>query len=94
MNIDKALILNVAKNARLHLTEQELEEFVPQFKEILETFSQLNEVTTDNTPLSIHPVEIRNVTREDTPKPCTSQEDILANTKHKKDGYFLGPKAL
>jgi len=94
MEINKELILKVAKNARLKLTEEEVKEFVPQFKEILNTFSELDKVKTDNVKPSFHPIEIKNALREDEPKECVPSEELLKNAKHKKNSYFLGPKAL
>ena len=94
MEINKELILKVAKNARLNLTEEEVKEFIPQFKEVLNSFSELDKVKTDNAKPSFHPIEIKNSIREDNPKECVSQKEILKNAKHKKDPYFLGPKAL
>jgi len=94
MGIDRELILKVAKNAKLSLTDEEIEEFVPQFQEVLEAFSKLREVDTEKTGVSAHPVGVRNVVREDDPGECVDRESILSNTKHKKDGYFVGPKAL
>ena len=94
MEVTKELILKVAKNARLKLTEEEVREFLPQFSEILKSFEQISKVNTDNIKPSFHPIEIKNALREDSPKECISQEEILKNTEHKKNGYFLGPKAL
>ena len=94
MLIDRELLRKVAKNARLRLTDEELTEFTPQLKEILDVFSQLDKVNTDNTLMSIQPVDLKNVLREDVQTPCLSQDRVLANTIHKKNGYFLGPKAL
>ena len=94
MKIDKQLIEKVAKNARLKLTDKEIKEFIPQFKEILDTLSKLKEVNTENTKVSIQPVEIKNITRKDEIGKCFTTEEILSNTKHKKNNYFLGPKAL
>ncbi len=94
MKIDKELILNVAKNARLNLTEEEIEEFLPQFKEILNTFSKIDKVKTKDVKASFQPIELKNVYREDEIKKCLSQEDALKNIIHKKDGYFKGPKII
>ena len=94
MEINKELILKVAKNARINLTENETEEFVPQFKEILNAFSELDKVKTDNVKPSFHPIDIKNAFREDSPKECVPIEELLNNTKNKKDHYFLGPKVL
>lgn len=94
MKVDKALLEHVASLARLELTEKEIKKFLPQLKEILEVFSKLDEVNTDNVEPSFQPVELKNVMREDEAKECLSQEDALKLTEHKKDGYFKGPKAV
>lgn len=94
MDVNKELILRVAKNARLRLTENEVKEFLPQFNEILNAFSELDKVNTNNTKPSFQPLNIRNALREDSPKECVPTERLLKNSRHKKDSYFLGPKAL
>ncbi|MBD3354888.1 Asp-tRNA(Asn)/Glu-tRNA(Gln) amidotransferase subunit GatC [Candidatus Woesearchaeota archaeon] len=94
MKVDKKLIENVADLARLKLTDKEKKEFVNDFKEILDTFSKIDEVDTKNTKESFHPVEIKNRSRDDLVEESLSQEEALSNTKHKKDGYFKGPKAI
>ena len=94
MQIDEKLIKHVAKVARLNLTETEIKEFLPQLKEILDTFSKIQEVDTKKTEPSFQPVELKNALREDIVKKSISQEDALKNTQHKKDGYFKGPKVI
>tara|TARA_B100000315_G_C14286628_1_gene455520 strand:+ start:392 stop:694 length:303 start_codon:yes stop_codon:yes gene_type:complete len=94
MKIDKELIKKIATNARLNLTESEIKEFLPQLKEILINFETIQKAPTKNTEPSFQPIEIKNRTREDIIKPCLSQESALSNTKHKKDNYFKGPKAI
>ena len=94
MKIDKQLIERVAKNARLKLTESEIKEFSPQLKEILEYFSEIEKAPTNSLQPTFHPIEIKNVTREDMPKKCLTQQEALQNTKHKQDGYFKGPKTI
>lgn len=94
MKIDKELILKVAKNARINLSAKEVNEFVPQFKDILSYFSVLNQVDVKNTKPSFQPIAVKNVFREDEVGKCLSQDEALSNTKHKKDGFFKGPKAF
>ena len=94
MKVDKELIKHIADLARLRLTEKEVEEFVPQLKEILDSFSKLDEVNTDDVKASFQPVELKNQMREDKVKLCLSQEKALSNSKENKDGYFKGPMAL
>ena len=94
MKIDKALIKHVASLARLNLTESEIKEFLPQLKEILDAFSKIKQVDTKNVKPSYHVVDIKNALREDIPKKCLDNETALKNTKHKKEGYFKGPKVV
>ena len=94
MEVDRKLLEHVAEVARLKLNEEEIKKFLPQLKELLEFFSQLKEISTDNVKPSFHPVELKNAMREDKEKKCLSQDDALSLTEHKKDGYFKGPRAV
>jgi len=94
MRIDNQIIEKVAQNARLKLTKKEIEELTPQLSEILQTFSKLDELDTENVNPSFQPIELKNVLREDKEKKPLTQEEILSNTKHKKDGFFKCPKVI
>mgnify|MGYP001606268369 CR=1 FL=1 len=94
MEVDKKLLEHVAEVARLKLSEQEIEKFLPQLKETLEFFSKLKEINTDNVKPSFQPVELKNAMREDKEGKCLSQDEALSLAEHKKDGYFKGPRAV
>ncbi len=94
MKVDKELILKVAKNARLNLSAKEVNEFIPQFKEILEYFSVLDEINVKDVRPSFQPIPVKNVFREDKVGECLTQDKALNNTALKKDGFFKGPKAF
>ncbi|MBS3108662.1 Asp-tRNA(Asn)/Glu-tRNA(Gln) amidotransferase subunit GatC [Candidatus Woesearchaeota archaeon] len=94
MEVSKEFIKKVVANARLKLTDEEISNFIPELKEILEHFSKLNKLKTDNVKPSFHPIELKNVMREDVAKRSLSQEEALSNTRHKKDNYFKGPRAI
>ena len=95
MKVNEELIRHVGKISRLKLTDEEVKKFVPQFEDILNYFSVLDEVDVTDTKISIQPVEVRNVLRDDVPKACLSQDEALSQSNHnKKDGYFKGPKAV
>ena len=68
MDIDRELIIKVAKNSRLNLSEHEVSQFTDDFKDILNAFSTLNELETTDVKPSFHPVEIKNRLRDDIPK--------------------------
>lgn len=94
MKVDKDLIINVAKNARLNLSVKEVNEFIKDFDDILNYFSVLDEVDTKDVKPSFQPILVKNVFREDKVGKCLSQDDALSNAFHKKDGFFKGPKAF
>jgi len=94
MEVDEKLIKHVAEVARLDLTQKEIDTFLPQLKEILGAFSELDTINTDGVSPSFQPIELKNALREDNEGTCLSQEDALAQTIHKKDGYFKGPKIV
>lgn len=94
MKIDKELIEHVAEVARLKLKDSEIKKFISDFKEILDAFSKLDKLNVKNVESSFHPVELKNIAREDSPKECLSAEEALSNTEHKKDNYFKGPRAV
>lgn len=90
--IDKELVKRVADNARLRLTEDELENFTQQLKDVVNAFKSLDEVDTDEIKPSFHPQEISDVYRED--KVEKFDWEPLANTKHKEKKYFKGPRVV
>jgi len=92
--IDRELLQRVAANARLNLTEAEIEKFLPQLGEILRAFEKLDRLDVSGEKPSFQPIQLSNVMRKDIVEKSLSREDALRNTKHKKEGYFLGPKAL
>lgn len=97
IEVNKDLIKKVAKNARLNLTDEELEKFVPQIKEIiLDSFNKLDEFDATGTNPSFQPVKISNKFRKDEVRKGITQEEALMNVieKLKEEGYFKGPKAM
>ncbi|HLC79410.1 MAG TPA: Asp-tRNA(Asn)/Glu-tRNA(Gln) amidotransferase subunit GatC [archaeon] len=94
VKVDRGLLLKVASNARLNLTEAEIKKFLPQFEAVIKAFSKLDKLDVSKQLPSFQPIQIKNVLREDVAKECLSQELALANTEHKKDGYFKGPRVV
>ena len=58
--------------------------------DILEAFTELDQVNTTDIIPSIHPIKLENVLREDISKDW--DWDPFTNTKHKEKSYFKGPK--
>jgi aspartyl-tRNA(Asn)/glutamyl-tRNA(Gln) amidotransferase subunit C len=93
MKVDRELLEHVAKVARLELTSHEIDRFIPQLKEILAAFEELDSLHLSGVEPSIQPVPLKDALREDASHDCLTQDEALLNAKNSKDGYFKGPGA-
>ncbi|MBU0635832.1 Asp-tRNA(Asn)/Glu-tRNA(Gln) amidotransferase subunit GatC [Candidatus Micrarchaeota archaeon] len=94
LKVDRELLQRVAKNARLELSETEINAFLPQLQEILSAFKKIEEVDIKGTKPAFHPIPLSNKWREDKIEKCLENEQALENAVHKKSPYFKGPKAI
>ena len=94
MKIDKELIERVAKVSRLNLSEEEKEQFIDDFKDVLNTFSVISKVNTEKIELSVQPINVENVFREDKTGKSLSEKEVFQNTNYKEKGFFKGPRIL
>jgi len=86
-------VQKVADNARIKLDEEEAEEFREDFENILEKFSSLDEVNTEDVEPSFHPVEVDSKTRDDEVEETLDREQVFQNTENNEGNYFKGPSA-
>jgi len=91
---DTETVRKVARTARLNLTDSEAEKMSKDLLEILNYFRSLSKAKTAGVRPSFQPIEIKNATRKDQVKPSLPRNKALANTKNKKDSYFVGPRSL
>jgi len=94
MQVDQELTKKLAKISRVDLTEAEVVEFTESLKSVLDAFSKIQEVDTENTKMSMQPVDIKNITREDVPTEPLAPEQALSQTDHKQGDFFKGPKVV
>ncbi len=87
-------VRHIAKLARLALTDEEVARYAADLSAILAYAEQLQEVETDHIPPTASVLPLRNVLREDIPRPGLDQEDALANAPLRQDGYFQVPAVL
>lgn len=86
-------VQKVADNARIKLDEEEAEEFREDFENILEKFSSLDEVNTEDVEPSFHPVEVDSKTRDDEVEETLDREQVFQNTENNEGNYFKGSSA-
>ncbi len=85
-------VKRVAENARLRVSEQEAGELVEEFEQILELFSQIDEVETGGVEPAFHPVDVEPESREDVAEECLDEEEVFRNTDNVEEKQFKGPK--
>lgn len=84
----------VANLAKLELSQKEKIKFQKELDNIIKYIDQLNELNTENIPITSHVVPLQNVFREDRALPSLPQDKALANAPKKKDGFFKVPKVI
>ena len=89
MTLSREQVRHVALLARLGLKEGEEDFYAEQLSRILEHIDRLSEVDTESVPPTAQVVEMRNVMRDDEPRPCLPQEVAIANAPESTDGFFV-----
>ena len=92
--ISREEVQNVARLARLHLTEDEAERMREQLDAILAYIDKLRELDVEGVEPTAHAVPLVNVMRDDALVPCLPQEQALANAPDRADEFFRVPRII
>lgn len=92
--IDRSVVDQVARLARLELTDEERDRFTRQLAGLLEYFAKLGELDTEGVEPTSHVIEMANVAREDLPGTCLPREAALADAPESEDGFFKVPPVI
>jgi len=79
---------HVARLARLGITEDEVVRYRDQLRHILTAIDALKRADTSTVPATAHPLEQRNVMREDRREASLPAEAALKNAPSREDAYF------
>jgi aspartyl-tRNA(Asn)/glutamyl-tRNA(Gln) amidotransferase subunit C len=94
MAISRRDVEHVARLARLGLDDQELERMAAELSHILDAMQALRELDTSAIPPTAQVIPLRNVMRDDAPRPSWPLEAILRNAPASRDQQFLVPPVL
>ncbi len=94
VHVDVAMVRQVAKLAKLSLTDAELPDVARDLERVLELVAVLDEVDVQGVAPLVHPHELGLLPRADVPKPGLTQVQALANAPAQEDGYFLTPRVI
>jgi aspartyl-tRNA(Asn)/glutamyl-tRNA(Gln) amidotransferase subunit C len=87
-------IEHIARLARLKLSEDEVTRFQGELSQILTHMAQLDALDTTHVEPTAHPLPIRNVWREDEPRPSFGSDQALANAPQREGAFFAVPRVL
>ena len=87
-------VADLARLARIELTQDELAHLAPQLDAILEAVATVSEVAADDIPPTSHPLPLDNVSRPDVVRPSLPREAVLAGAPAAEDDRFRVPRIL
>jgi aspartyl-tRNA(Asn)/glutamyl-tRNA(Gln) amidotransferase subunit C len=88
------LVRHIGKLSRIALTEDEVQRFGAQLGDVLEHFSKLQQLDTEQVEPMAHAVELQNVLAEDVRRDGLATEDALANAPDRVQDFYKVPKVL
>ncbi len=94
MSLSTDDVRHVARLARLALTDEEVEALGGQLSNILAYAEKVGEVAAEDVPPTSHPYTLRNVYREDTPRPSLAPEEAISTAPQAEDGRFHVPRIV
>jgi aspartyl-tRNA(Asn)/glutamyl-tRNA(Gln) amidotransferase subunit C len=87
-------VAHVARLARLALTEDELDLFTGQLADVLAHADDVAALDVEGVPPTAHPLPIRNVLRDDVPRPSLDRDEVLSAAPSVEDNRFRVPPVL
>ncbi|MFA5088350.1 MAG: Asp-tRNA(Asn)/Glu-tRNA(Gln) amidotransferase subunit GatC [Candidatus Omnitrophota bacterium] len=92
--ITKEDVKYIASLSRMHLSEEEIALLTKNLEDILLYVALLKKADISRVQPTSHVFPLKNVFREDEPKPSLSQKDALQISTAKRDGFFEVPKVI
>lgn len=84
----------VARLARIDLTDEELDLYAGQLAVVLDHAAQVAALDTTGVEPTAHPLPLKNVFRDDVPRPSLDRDEVLNQAPAVEDGRVLVPRIL
>ena len=95
MSITRNDVLHLAELSNISLSEKQIEPLIKDLDNIVNYFSQLDELDTENVEPTYQCFDMQNVWREDTIEDFeANREELLALTTESEDNQIKVPKVL
>ena len=87
-------VADVARLARINLTDAEAKAFQRQLSDVLKYVEKLHQADVSHVEAAAHALPIHNVFREDAPRDWFTAEEALGNAPRQGNGLFIVPKVV
>lgn len=87
-------VRHVAKLARLHLGDAEINRFTEQLGTILHYVNKISQLDVKDVPPMAHALPLHNVLRDDIVEPSLPVEKVLQNAPERDGNFFAVPKII
>jgi aspartyl-tRNA(Asn)/glutamyl-tRNA(Gln) amidotransferase subunit C len=87
-------VADLARLARIELSDAELAHLAPQLDVILESVARVSEVAAEDIPPTSHALPLTNVFRDDALRPSLPRDQVLAGAPASELDRFRVPRIL
>jgi len=94
MEITKENMLKTAENARLHLTDDEVEKYTKETNRLLSYVQKIQDINTDDVEPTTHGNTVRDILRKDEAIEWSSRDKALENAPEVEDDQFKVPTVI
>ena len=92
--ISRDEVANLARLARITMSDDELDHLAGEMDVILGAVARVQEVASSDVPATSHPLAVSNVTREDVVLPSLTPTEALSGAPAIDEGRFKVPQIL
>lgn len=94
MALDKFTVDTIARLARLHIDDDDIQKYGQELANILTLAEQMNEVDTDNVEPMTHPFDATLRLRDDEVSETNQRDKYQAIAPSTENGLYLVPKVI
>ena len=92
--LTKEEVLHVAKLAKIHIDDHDLEKYQIELKQLLDEVEKINDISVESEDILIAPWSSDTVLREDIPGEMLIKEEVLLNVPKNSGSYIEVPRVL
>ena len=92
--MDKIELKNLLFLARIGIEDKEHPKIIEKLKNTFDLIDEMNELDLDEVQPLNNPLELNNVSREDTDNDRNAKKNFLENSPESDEDYFIVPKII